>query len=182
MVTHLKKTGFPFAAALLLGLAVFASAGARAFAASADVSKLFQDAKMSAAQLRRDANQMEAYSKSRLSWESHAHQINQIKEHINKTGKIVADLHEARDGAAAWQQDAIDRITPLLQEMASNTESIINHLNDRQQTWHPEYQEYLKSNAELAADLSKLIGDYVDYDSAKARTQEMEQKLGFSNS
>lgn len=179
MVNKITKSGFSLAAALLLGLALLTSAGARAFA-SADVTGLFQEAARSASQLRRDTNQMAAFSKSRLSWESHAQQINQIKEHINNTGKIVADLHDARDSAAAWQQEAIDRVTPLLEEIASNTESVINHLNDRQHTWHPEYQEYLKSNAELAADLSTLIGDYIDYDSAKARTQELQQKLGFS--
>ncbi len=63
--------------------------------------------------------------------------------------------------------------------MASNTESIINHLNDRKQTWHPEYEGYLKSNAELAGQLSKLIGDYVNYDNTKSQTQELGKQLGF---
>jgi len=179
MANVLRKSGYLSIAALVFGMVLFVSAWAPAFGDSAEASRLLQEARMSAAQLRRDAVQMESYSKSRLSWQSHAHQIDLIKEHINRTGKIVSDLHNARDGAEAWQQDAIDRITPLLQEMASNTESIINHLNDRKQTWHPEYEGYLKSNAELAGQLSKLIGDYVDYDNAKSRTQELGKKLGF---
>ncbi|MDE3179463.1 MAG: hypothetical protein KGM47_07345 [Acidobacteriota bacterium] len=169
------------AAALLLGILFVISAWTPAFGDSAEASKLLQQARMSAAQLRRDTTSMETFTRSQLSWQSHAHQINLIKEHINNTGKVVADLHNARDGAEAWQQDAIDHITPLLQEIASNTEAIINHLNEnRGHTWHPEYEGYVRSNAELANDLSKLIGDYIDYGGAKSRAQSLEQKLGFS--
>jgi len=50
----------------------------------------------------------------------HADQIGVIKAHVNDSGKILAQLHDARAGASHWQQDAIDRITPLLQEIASN--------------------------------------------------------------
>ena len=183
MVHHiLRKTSYLSTAALVLGMILFVSGWTPAYSDSAQASKLLQEARTSAAQLRRDSVQMETFTRSRLTWQSHAAQIDVIKEHINRTGKIVADLHNARDGAEPWQQDAIDRITPLLQEMASNTESIINHLNDKNETWHPEYQGYLKSNAELAADLSRLIGDYVDYDSAKSRSQGLGQKLGLSGS
>lgn len=173
------KASYLSAAALLLGVVFLASAWTPAFSDSAEASRLLQEARMSAARLHRDATQMETYTRSKLSWQSHAAQINAIKEHINSAGKVVADLHNARDGAEAWQQDAIDKITPLLQELASNTESIINHLNDKKETWHPEYEGYVRSNAELSAELSKLISDYIDYDNAKGKTQELGKKLGF---
>lgn len=175
----LRKTNYLSAAALLLGIIFLASAWTPAYSDSAEVSRLLHEARMSAARLHRDATQMETYTRSRLSWESHATQINAIKGHINSAGKVVSDLHNARDGAESWQQDAIDKITPLLQELASNTESIINHLNDKKQTWHPEYEGYVRSNAELSADLSKLISDYIDYDTAKGKTQDLGKKLGF---
>jgi hypothetical protein len=167
-------------AAFVLGMMLFALGWTPAYGDSAQASKLLEDAKTSAAQLRQDSVQMESYTRSRVSWESHASQVNRIRDHVNTSGKILADLHDARDGAEGWQQDDIDKITPLLQELASNTTSIIDHLNDKKQTWHPEYQEYLISNAELATDLSKLIGDYIDFGNAKSKTQAMEQKLGFS--
>ena len=46
--------------------------------------------------------------------------------------------------------------------------------------WRPEYKAYLKSNAERANALSKLIGDYLDYEGAKARAQGLGEKAGFS--
>jgi hypothetical protein len=148
---------------------------------SAQASKLLQDAKTSAAQLARDTAQMISYARSKVSWQSHADQINRVREHVNNTGKILTDLHNARDGAEPSQQEAIDKITPIVQQLASNTESIINNLNSTKTTWSPEFQGYLKSNSELANDLTKLIGDYLDYESAKSRTQGLGQKLGFSS-
>lgn len=170
------------AAAVLLGVALFLPGWTPAYGDSAQVSQLLEQARTSATQLNRDSNDMASYAGSRLSWEGHAQQINRIKEHINKSGEILAKLHEQRDGAEPWQQEAIDQITPMLQKLASNTESIINHLNDRQQTWHPEYEGYLKSNAETAQDLSTLIRDYVDYGKARSKTESLGKSLGFSES
>jgi hypothetical protein len=175
----LTKTRYFSTTALLFGM-LFALGWAPAYGDSAQTSKLLQDAKVSAVQLKQDSSRMESYTRSQLAWNSHASQINMIKEHVNNIGKTLADLHNSRAGSEPWQRDAIDKITPLLQELAGNTESVINHLNDRKQTWHPEYQGYLKSNAELATDLSQLIGDYIDFGNAKAKTQALEQKLEFS--
>lgn len=173
LVSHLSN------AALVAAMLLFASAWTPAYSDSAEVLSLLQQARTSAAELSRDASTMDTFGRSRVSWNTHVRQIDLIKQHINRAGKILSDLHAARDTADPWQQHAIDRITPLLQEMASNTESIINHLNQGGQTWHPEYVDYLRSNSVLSSDLSKLIGDYVDYGNAKGRTQELETRLGF---
>lgn len=165
-------------AALLLGIVFLAAGWKPAFGASAEATSLLQQAKTSAFQLRRDTAQMKSWAGSQVTWESHAHQINAIKEHVNNSGKILTELHNARDGAEAWQQDAIDRITPMLQEMASNTEAIINHLNEHQgRTWVPGYRDYVEANAEQAEDLYRLISDYLDYGSAKSKTESLEKSL-----
>lgn len=165
-------------AAVLLGIVFLAAGWKPAFADSAEATSLLQQAKTSAAQLRRDTTVMKSWAGSRLSWESHAHQIDAIKEHVNNAGKILTELHNAREGAEAWQQDAIDRITPMLHEMASNTEAIINHLNEhRGKTWVPEYRSYVEANSEQADDLYRLISDYLDYGSARAKTESLEKTL-----
>lgn len=175
----LKKTSY-ISAALLFGFIMLASAWAPAYSDPMDASQLLQEAKTSAAQLRRDASQMEAYTRSQVTWQAAATKINQVKNHINKLGQLVSNMGSARAEAKPWQQDAIDRITPLLREMADNTRAIIDHLNDRKQTWHPEYKDLVKSNAELSVDLSKLVSDYIDYGNAKSRAQELGSKLGVS--
>ena len=182
MPRHLlrKARGLP-TAALLLSIMVFVSGWTPSYCDSAQASRLLKDAGRLAAQLGRDTSQMATFQ-TLTDWKSHTEQINLIGDHINKIGKILVDLQQARDGAEPWQQEAIDKITPLVQELASNTKSIIDNLNGDKRIWRPEYRDYLKSNAERANDLSKLIGDYLDYEGAKARTQGLSQKAGFSGS
>lgn len=73
---------------------------------------------------------MESFTRSNVTWESHAAKIPAIKDHVNKVGETVAKLNQASTAASPWQKAAIDRVNPMLQELAGNTTSIINHLNN----------------------------------------------------
>ena len=115
--------------ALLVG-AVFTLLLTETSAMAADVTALFQEARTTATQLNRDAVTMESFTRSNLNWKSHSAQIARIKDHINKAGSILTEMQAARGDAKPWHQDAIDGITPMLKQLASNTESIINHLNE----------------------------------------------------
>ena len=144
---------------------------------AADVAALFQEARSTAVQLNRDAATMESFTRSNLTWQTHSAQIARIKEHINKAGSILSQMQAARADAKPWHQDAIDGITPTLKELASNTESIINHLNETpQQLKDPTYVQYLQSNAKLASDLSAAVGNIVDYDNTNTKMEELEAK------
>src|SRR5215469_6131197 len=159
-------------ALLSMGLLVLLLTQTSATAAAADVTALFQQARSLAVQLNRDAATMESFTRSNLSWQTHSGQITTIKEHINKAGSILSQMQAARADAKPWHQDAIDGITPALKELASNTESIINHLNETpQQLKDPTYVRYLQSNAKLASDLSAAVGNVVDYDNTKTKME-----------
>jgi len=147
-------------------------------AMAADVSSLFQQARTTATQLSRDAAIMETYPRTLVTWRTHSSQIDRIKEHINTAGSILSQLHAAREDSQPWHQDAIDGITPMLKELASNTESIINRLNETPKLLrHPQYVQYLKSNAQLANDLATAIRNVVDYDDTKTKMEELEARL-----
>lgn len=166
----------------LLGLAVTGGAFLLPFSQgnlkAADVPEMFQNAKSTANQLKADTGQMEMFARSKANWQSHSSQISSIKEHINRAGKIVSELEEARHSAEPWHHEAIDRITSNLKEMAANTTSIVDHLNQSpNHLWDPTYKEYLTSNAELANELARLIGDTVDYDTTRAKIQTLQEKL-----
>ena len=149
---------------------------------SATITGLLNDARSSAVQMRKDAAIMESYGRSKMSWESHAAQINIIKEHVNTLGKLVKQMDDARDGASAWQKDAIDHITPLLKEMAANVTTTIEHLNKNQGAFaHHGYKDLLSANYRLAKDFSALVNDYVDYGEAKETFATLESKVGTVN-
>lgn len=141
---------------------------------SPEVSDLLAQAKTHAVQLRNDADEMHNFSLSNLSWRSHSEQITTIKDHVNSLGKLLQQMSEMRESASPWQQQAMDHITPLAAELASNIKGTIDHMNDNQERLHlPQYKEYLKANAEVSSELSKLISDYVSYGKSKANYQRL---------
>src|SRR3982751_3897999 len=96
---------------------------------SEQVSKLLSDAKSEALVLERDAEQLSAFTQSSVSWQSYADQLNLIRTHVNKVGSMVRQLNDLRVISSQWQRIAIDRLTPLLDELATNTQQTIEKLN-----------------------------------------------------
>jgi hypothetical protein len=168
---------------LALSLVAFAFAvtpawGAQASKDSEEVSGLLADVKTEAVQLRHDADELKIFTHSKLSWGSHASKVEIIKEHVNNAGRLLSKLDDAKSTASPWQQQAIDQITPMLKELASNTTATIEHLNQRPQLLHTgPYANYVDANYEVASSLAELISDYVDYGKSKAKSEELASKL-----
>ena len=163
---------------------LFLSAAPTVFASprpkdSEEVTKLMSEVKSEAVQLKDDAEDMKSFTRTKQqSWQSLAAKVEQIKQHVNKSGELLSKLQDAKAAASAWQKQAIDEITPLLRELAANVSSTIEHLNKNQHRIHtPPYTDYVASTAALATDLSGLISDYVGYGEAKNKSEELGQRL-----
>jgi hypothetical protein len=96
---------------------------------NAEVAAQLDAANTEAAELARDTDEMTSLLHNDVSWESHAAMLSRIKDHVNNMGRIVAKLQEERVEASPWQQQAIDRMVPMLKEIAANTTAAIEHLN-----------------------------------------------------
>lgn len=121
---------------------------------------------------------METFTRSKLSWQSHAQQLSLIKEHVNKCGEVVQTLNDAKGEGSPWQQTAIERVTPLLSEMAKNIEGTIEHLNNNQSRVHlAPFKDYVVANYDLANQLAALINDFVDYGKSKDKFENLGDKL-----
>lgn len=170
----------PLSLALSLVAFAFAAATSQAQASkdSQEVTNLLSEVKTEAVQLRHDADELKIFTHSTRTWESHSAKVTEIKGHVNNAGALLTKLNNAKGTASSWQQQAIERITPMLQELAANTTATIEHLNKRPQLFHTTpYVDYVNSNYEVAASLSELISDYVDYGKSKARSEELASKL-----
>jgi hypothetical protein len=61
--------------------------------------------------------------------------------------------------------------------LASDTEAIINHLNENPNRLRdPNYMQYLRSNAQSAGELSAAVGNVVDYDNTRTRMEDLKSK------
>ena len=144
---------------------------------SEQVSKLLSEAKTMAFELKEDAVTMESYTRMNVSMESHAAAINQVKDHINALTKQTAKLKDARGTGSPWQQTAIDRITPFLEELGGYTYAVIEHLNGEVKHTPADYKDYLQANADYATDLAAMIADFVDFGRSKDRMERLASKL-----
>jgi septal ring factor EnvC (AmiA/AmiB activator) len=172
-----------FTAVLLLAAAlVFGRLETSAAAEdSQQVSQLLEDIKTQAADLQRDSEELESFTHSNMSWESHADELSRIRDRINTIGHTIEKLKKMRNNASPWQQEAIDRIIPVAEQVASNTTAAIQDLNkDPLHLQDIQYQEYLKSNSEAASQLAGMVRDFVDYGKAKKTLDILERRLEIS--
>jgi len=164
--------------ALAIAFAATTVCWAQASKDSKEVSGLFSDVKSEAVQLRQDADELKMFAHVGRSWESHVTKVEEIKRHVNNAGGLLTKLENARIKASPWQQQAIDRVTPMLKELASNTTATIEQLNQKPKFLQTgPYAEYADANYEVASNLAELISDYVDYGKSKARSEELASKL-----
>jgi hypothetical protein len=147
---------------------------------SGEVTGLLAQAAQEAAQLSRDADDMESLLHSDVSWQTHAAMLDRVRDDVNTMGRTVARLNSTYESGSEWQQQAVDRILPLLRELASNTTAAINHLNANQtRPTTPDYVNYLEKNAETAHQLSEMTSDLVKYAKSRTTLEKMEDKLEF---
>jgi hypothetical protein len=146
---------------------------------SQEVNQLLSQVKAEAVALEHDCEELAAWTRTTgMNWQSHAEKLNLIREHVNEAGRLLSNLHDARETASPWQQQAIDGIYPLLKQLDDNTESIINHLNENQSKIHfSPYTDYAKAGYELAKDLAALVSDYVEYGKLEVDFHRLQEKL-----
>jgi methyl-accepting chemotaxis protein len=147
---------------------------AQASTDSEEVSTLLAEANREAKELKSDTEEMQTFTRSNLNWKTFGSKITEIKRHVNNIGETVGKLNNARSGGSAWQQQAIDRINPLLKELASSVGTTISQLNEHQGLVHStHYKEYVQANHDQASTLAALVSDFVEYGKTKNKMEEL---------
>lgn len=145
---------------------------------SENINHLLAEAKSDAVQAQEHANTLRMYTKSNLSIHSHSNELNAMRAHVNDFGRVVQNLNDARAEGSPWQQEAIDRIDPLLRDIGQQLTDTINHLNKANGRVNtPEYRDYTEANYDLTTRTAQIISDFVDYGRAKDKMNRLERKL-----
>jgi hypothetical protein len=142
------------------------------------VTGQLNDAKTIVAKIKRDAVQMETYSRAGgPSWKTHVSALEKIKTDVNGLQQNMRGLQSHRTIASPWQQDAIDRITGLANDLATNMNAAIDRLNKSKNPTTPPYPDYLKANTRIATDLADEIDATIDYGQNKAKADSLGKQL-----
>jgi len=143
---------------------------------SAQVSALLSQAKLEAIRLREDANQMRDFVRNNVTWDTHAAYSALIADDIVAMLDKINQLDKARSTGSLWQQAAIDKIKPLMKELATTTNEVAASMLAKPLD-RTEFNEYLQANYDNAEQLAALISNFVDYGKAKHRLEASEAKL-----
>src|SRR5580692_3602860 len=167
---------------VILSLGCLAIPGASLAQGASDnpsVTGQLNDAKAIVVKIKKDAIQMQSYAQTTgLSWQTHSAALEKIKADVNELQQNMRGLQSHRTIASPWQQDAIDRITSLANDLATNMNAAIAQLSkSKSRPTTPPYPEYLKANARIANDLSDEIDDVIDYGQSKAKMDSLEKQI-----
>lgn len=169
--------------AVLVIFLLFSISG-RAIALPEDSQQLTQvlgQARAEAAELARDADEMESLIRNDVSWQTHAEMLDRVKDHVNNMARIITKLNETRASGSELQQQAVDRILPLVKELAANTTAAINYLNQNKSRPKTDpYTQYLHDNAETALQLSSTISSLWEYEKSMTKIAKLKNKLELS--
>ena len=178
ITTYVTTLAVLLAALLSLSLSSYAASGAPED--SSQVAQLFSQAKSHAVALRLDAELMESFTLSKTSWHTQADQIWQIRQHTNDLAKVIQQLNEVRETASPWQQEAIDRLNPMLTDLVASVTSMIHCVDE--QSSNPigagTYRDCVRNNYNLSVEMAGLIRKFVDYGTTKS--EELGKSLAFS--
>jgi hypothetical protein len=140
---------------------------------------LIEQVQSHAAQVSRNADRLQSLARSnQVSWQSHAGELTEAKQHINEIGELHCRLRLIRHVALPWQQQAIDHMTPKLVNLANSTEAAIQVLNDKQNTlFATNYRDHVAEMYEQADAINDSMGAFLEYADAHQRLEQLELNL-----
>lgn len=142
------------------------------------ISRMFSAAREQALELKSDMQALDFFAGSESGWESHALIVRMCKDHIEGIRRQVSKLDDARTIASPLQKATIDRIAPLLQELAADADALIKHISQNPKRLNNgEYKNYLKVNVDLAAQLAVLVGTFIDYGITRQQIEQLARRL-----
>jgi hypothetical protein len=178
--TKAVRLALAFFAVAVLSLAPTV-ASARSVGDSEKVSGFLAEAKAEAQQLQTITEEMNSFMHSKTSWQTQAAKLAEMKRHFNKLGELVFKMNKA-EAPSPWQQEAIRKVTPMVEVLSSYITMTIYHLGeDPDRLVFTSFPEYVAASTGLASEIAELLSDYVEYGEAKQGVEELFE-LGFPRS
>lgn len=131
-----------------------------------------------AIETRNDAAILETKRRNRqLNWQTHANQLNVMRDHINEMGKMLAELEGMKSKATLFQEKAIEAARPYLEDLVKRVEKAINWVNgDRNSIFKAEYKDNLHGIWVSSDALYRDVDTVIDYHEARMRLSELAEE------
>jgi thiaminase len=142
------------------------------------LTQLLSDASDEALELANDANETQALILNDTNWVTHALMLAKVKGHVDNMALIIEKLSKTQKSGSELQEQAVERMLPLVKELSVNTTAAINYLNqNKDRPISDSYTQYLNKNAETARQLSSMISSLLEYQKSMAEIEKLRSKL-----
>ncbi|MGJ5817583.1 hypothetical protein [Paludibaculum fermentans] len=109
-----------------------------------------------------------------LSSDSHLSPLWMLKQDVNAMGKEISALEAERDTLQPWEQQAVDKVVPLLKEAATNTEEAIEYFNTNHNfLWSPQYRGYADKVKQDSDQIARTLKNYLKYEKVQNEEQQL---------
>jgi hypothetical protein len=174
--SHLQK--HPLVIAVFVALFIFQTPAHASRDESQQLTQLLSDASAEALELASDANETQALILNDENWVTHALMLAKVKGHVDNMAIIVEKLSKAEKSGSELQEQAVERMLPLVKELSANTTAAINYLNqNKTRPLSGTYAQYLQKNAETASQLSSMISALFEYEKSMTDIEKLKSKL-----
>jgi histidyl-tRNA synthetase len=145
---------------------------------SQELATLLEQASDEARELAIDAEDLQTLIVNDQNWLTHTLKLAKIKGHVDNMSLIVDKLTRAQKSGSELQEQALQRILPLVKELQANTTAAMNYLNqNKDRPVSDAYKQYLEKNAETARQLSSIISALDDYEKSMTEINSIRSKL-----
>jgi hypothetical protein len=145
---------------------------------SQELETLLEQASDEARELAFDAEDLQTLIVSDQNWLTHTLKLAKMKGHVENMALIVDKLAKTQRSGSELQEQAVERILPLVKELQDNTTAAMNYLNqNKDRPVSDAYKEYLEKNAETARQLSDMISALDDYEKSMTEINRIRSKL-----
>ncbi|AXC14538.1 hypothetical protein ACPOL_5288 [Acidisarcina polymorpha] len=174
--SHLQKQ--PLILVAFVTLFIFQSHAYASRDDSQQLTQLLSDANAEALALAADANETQALILNDENWVTHALMLAKVKGHVDNMAIIAEKLSKAEKSGSELQEQAVERVLPLVKELSANTTAAINYLNqNKARPLSETYAQYLQKNAESANQLSSMISALFEYEKSMTDIEKLKRKL-----
>jgi len=140
-----------------------------------DLHNQLKQFRSQAFELRREASVLQSFAPGQLSWRTHTHRLDMIRDHVNDLGKKLAALETVQTDGTEAHQLAIENVRPHLIATAQEVREAYTLVNEnRGNVKMQPYTETVNDLYEHAASLYETVDTILDYENARVRLQELE--------
>jgi len=148
-----------------------------------EANSIFKDIQYEAMQAVYHADVLQSFKENTtLDWETHARQLDFLKQEINEIGAKLCRLETIRRVLDPWQQHVVDRVAVSEREMAGTAQNAILFVNEKPgQLWQVTYRDDLVNLYNQADSLTHTVNNATEFAGVSKTYHDLGHKLGMKS-